>query len=232
MTTEQARMPYFAFYPRDFASDGKVEAMTTTEVGCYILLLCKAWHEEPPGTLPDDDGVLSRWARVTVEAWNTHKGNVMAPWTLIDGRWHQKRMKSEASKASALRSQLSDAGRRGNAKRWGGDRVAIAGRSQGDRITEAEADAESKQQPSAAVDQMANMLCACGIPAMKALQLANSPWLTVDRLQWIIDLADKKADKGRTKGFIIAGIRDRYEPDSTNGKLPVSEYKPPRQGAW
>ena len=41
--------PYFPFYPDDFASDGKVEAMTTEEVGAYTLLLCKAWREDPPG---------------------------------------------------------------------------------------------------------------------------------------------------------------------------------------
>lgn len=108
----KARMPWFAFYPRDFSSDGKVEAMTTTEVGCYILLLCKAWNEEPAGTLPDDDQSLARWSRVTTEMWTTFKGRVMAPWTLgADGRWHQKRMKEEAARADEISTQRAKAGR-------------------------------------------------------------------------------------------------------------------------
>ena len=61
--------PYFPFYPDDFACDGKVEAMTTEEVGAYTLLLCKAWREDPPGSIPDDDRVRARWTRLTPDRW-------------------------------------------------------------------------------------------------------------------------------------------------------------------
>jgi uncharacterized protein YdaU (DUF1376 family) len=44
--------PAFMFYPDDFTSDGKVEAMTTEEVGAYLLLLCKAWREKPRQPFP------------------------------------------------------------------------------------------------------------------------------------------------------------------------------------
>jgi len=56
--------PYFPFYPDDFAADAVVEMLSTTGIGCYALLLCKAWRESPPGTLPDDDRLLSRWSRL------------------------------------------------------------------------------------------------------------------------------------------------------------------------
>jgi len=96
--------PYFPFYPDDFSSDAMVEAMSTTAVGCYALLLCKAWRETPPGTLPDNDWLLARWARCPINGdvclcWDDLKREVLAAFTLgEDGRWHQKRMELEYQK--------------------------------------------------------------------------------------------------------------------------------------
>lgn len=113
--------PYFPFYVRDFASDGKVEAMTTEEVGAYILLLCKAWLEEPPGTLPADDAVLARWARVDPVTWSTCSARVLAPFTLSsrDNRYVQKRMQLEYQKLLHTLQGRSEGGRRGAQTRWG-----------------------------------------------------------------------------------------------------------------
>lgn len=93
------RPPAFLFYVDDFASDGVVEAMTTEAVGAYILLLCKAWREEHPGTLPTDDSVLARWARLTPDRWLEVKSYVLAAFSSgRDNRLHQKRMESEYRK--------------------------------------------------------------------------------------------------------------------------------------
>ena len=87
------------FYVVDFTSDPPVEAMTPAEVGGYILLLCKAWHEKPPGTLPQDDKKLRLWARFTPLRWKQSRGAILAPFSKgKDRRWHQKRMKQEAKK--------------------------------------------------------------------------------------------------------------------------------------
>ena len=100
--------PGFLFYVDDFVSDGKVEAMTTEEVGAYILLLCKAWREEPPGSIPDDDRILARWARMDSERWSACRTGVLAAFTLgTDARWHQKRMRKEFQKLHFL-SQSAD----------------------------------------------------------------------------------------------------------------------------
>lgn len=88
-------LPYFPFYPKDFAADGKVEAMTTLEVGAYMLLLCKAWHETPPCSVPDDDFVLARWARLTEAEWSQARTRVRACWQLRDGRLYQPRLEAE-----------------------------------------------------------------------------------------------------------------------------------------
>lgn len=104
-------IPAFLFYPDDFSSDGKVEAMTTEEVGCYVLLLCKAWRETPPGSLPSNDTLLARWARVSSVVWSESKARVMAAFQLrADGRWHQKRMRHEYEKAVEIRKKRAIAG--------------------------------------------------------------------------------------------------------------------------
>jgi uncharacterized protein YdaU (DUF1376 family) len=89
------RYPYFRMFVGDFVSDARVEAMSTEQVGCYVLLLCKAWTQPDVGTVPDDDRILARWARISLARWKRLKDGVMAPWRLIGGVWHQKRMQLE-----------------------------------------------------------------------------------------------------------------------------------------
>lgn len=70
--------------------------MSTTAVGAYILLLCKAWHQSPPASLPNDDRVLARYARMTPDDWQAVKPEVMAAFTTgNDSRLHQKRLRRE-----------------------------------------------------------------------------------------------------------------------------------------
>ena len=111
--------PYCPFYFRDFASDARVEAMSTEAVGAYILLLCKAWFETPGGTLPDNDTLLAKWARVRPRTWAIIKPQVMAPFVLNGDRWHQKRMCNEHAKAVALVQKRSNAGKAGAQQRHG-----------------------------------------------------------------------------------------------------------------
>jgi len=112
--------PYFPCYVNDFAADPKVEAMDTAEVGAYFLLLLKAWKEEPAGTVPNDDKVLARWARVSYEQWEIMRESVMAPWKLqTDNRWHQKRMEQEWESMMSRRERRAKAGREAMNRRWG-----------------------------------------------------------------------------------------------------------------
>lgn len=111
--------PAFMFYPDDFASDGKVESMTTEGVGCYILLLCKAWRENPPATLPNDDRLLARWARVSDQRWTDLRVEVLSTFdTCDDGRLVQKRLRREYDKQASKRRQHSKSGKLGAASRW------------------------------------------------------------------------------------------------------------------
>lgn len=111
--------PAFLFYPSDFSSDSKVEAMTTESVGAYMLLLCKAWREEPAGSLPDDDRILARWARLESDRWMEVKAQVLAPFDLgTDSRWHQKRMRLEFDRLMAKRKERAKSGKKGAKARW------------------------------------------------------------------------------------------------------------------
>jgi uncharacterized protein YdaU (DUF1376 family) len=119
--------PAFMFYVDDFASDGKVEAMTTEGVGCYILLLCKAWRETPPGTIPDDDRLLARWARVSDQRWSELRREVLLPWEpSSEGRLVQKRLSAEFRKQRERANSRSRSGKAGAEARWQthGERIA------------------------------------------------------------------------------------------------------------
>ena len=117
---KDSKPPAFPFYVDDFASDGKVEAMTTEEVGAYILLLCKAWREDPAGSLPADDRILSRWARLDSVRWHECKLAVLSTFDLrADGRLYQKRMEREARKMKENRRKRKIAASAAASKRWG-----------------------------------------------------------------------------------------------------------------
>lgn len=126
---KDGRSPAFLFYPEDFSADGKVEAMSTEQVGAYILLLCKAWHEKPAGSVPDNDVILARWARLDLEQWKASREVILSPFTVgADGRLYQGRMVQEHRKLQAAKKKRERAARIGAHHRWddGSNRIAIA----------------------------------------------------------------------------------------------------------
>jgi uncharacterized protein YdaU (DUF1376 family) len=108
---------------KDFASDGKVEAMTTCEVGAYVLLLCKAWHENPPATIPSDDRILSRWTRLNPAEWAECKRAVLSCFRDCgDGRLVNPRMRKEYDRLRCKSKKAAAAA----AERWQCERIADA----------------------------------------------------------------------------------------------------------
>jgi uncharacterized protein YdaU (DUF1376 family) len=113
------RSPYFHFNPADFAADKNVLAMTAEEVGAYILLLCVAWHEEPAGTLPNDDRLLARWARLDDERWAKAKPAILSAFKSgSDGRLHQSRMKREFENLRRAQKEMSARNTKNAKARW------------------------------------------------------------------------------------------------------------------
>ncbi|MFO0823039.1 MAG: DUF1376 domain-containing protein [Gemmataceae bacterium] len=113
------RPPFFAFYPADFANDINVEAMSTLQVGAYMLLLCKAWQAEPPASLPNDDQILARLARVDAATWAEIKAGVLVPFRVgEDGRLHSKRLRLEYDNAMQRMQANRDKARGAAKSRW------------------------------------------------------------------------------------------------------------------
>lgn len=110
--------PSFPFYVDDFIADSAVDAMTNQELGIYIRLLCKAWKEDPVGTLPNDDQLLSRWAKESIAAWKKCRAGVLRAFRVEGDRLHQKRMKDVWQKVIEHREAKSRAGKKGMANRW------------------------------------------------------------------------------------------------------------------
>jgi len=107
--------PAFSFYPKDFVSSPKVQAMTPAEIGSYVLLLCAAWVGDPQGYLPEDDELLRRITRMSPDEWRVARPLIMACFECDgDGRVYNKRLLRERR-----RQETHSAAQRENAnKRW------------------------------------------------------------------------------------------------------------------
>lgn len=111
--------PAFLLYAQDFVSDSKVEAMTTREVGAYFLLLCKAWYEKPVGTIPNNDRVLARWARLTPDEWAECRDAVLSPFrSCPDDRLLSPRLSSEYRKLQESKKKKSIVASEAAKRRW------------------------------------------------------------------------------------------------------------------
>lgn len=111
--------PFFSVYESNFSEDQNVEAMDTEEVGAHFLLLLKAWTQDPPGTIPNNDKLLCGWARVTRAKWSNIKDSVLSAWALENDRWHLQWMEKEYNDANERRKLRSAAGKFGQQARWG-----------------------------------------------------------------------------------------------------------------
>jgi hypothetical protein len=110
-----AKAPAFQFYPKQYVADKDVQAMEWDARGMYVHLLCMAWQEIPPGSIPNDDAVIRRWLNLSLYdsglcqrssdrresgygcrcsdcVWRRVRPQIMAAWVLKDGRWYQDGM--------------------------------------------------------------------------------------------------------------------------------------------
>jgi Protein of unknown function (DUF1376) len=71
----------FQFHVKNWLGDHCVMAMSYAERGMHLHLMCVAWQETPPCTLPQDDEKLAHWLGLSTLAWvRIHKNKVMAAW--------------------------------------------------------------------------------------------------------------------------------------------------------
>jgi uncharacterized protein YdaU (DUF1376 family) len=111
------RLRGFRFYPGDFIADPAVQAMTTEQVGAYMLLLCAAWQSDRPGVLPNLDPYLAGITRLG-DRWPEHREAVLRAFVVRGETLVQKRMVLEAKAASEAMARARSGARAAANARW------------------------------------------------------------------------------------------------------------------
>jgi len=114
------KYPFWQHYPRDFEADAEADAMSTLALGAFLRLLHKGWDQVPVGTIPNDDSILARWARLSESDWTGIRVEVLKAYKLgKDNRWHQHRQIREYRRLLEYSKSKSKAGKLGARKRYG-----------------------------------------------------------------------------------------------------------------
>jgi uncharacterized phage protein (TIGR02220 family) len=109
-----SRIKKIPFDIESFFQSFDVQMMNMTETGVYITLLLKSCQSKDAGYLPDDDTVLRRMCKMSMDEWERVKSVVMKKFEKDEfGRYYNERMLSEISKKIDAITKQSEAGKRG-----------------------------------------------------------------------------------------------------------------------
>lgn len=126
----------FDFNAKDFLHSENVQAMSTQEIGQYVLLLCESWMMGKDASLPDNTNALKNICR-----GEKPSETVLSMFPVVPelSRRRNPRLYTEWQAAANRVNIASDSGRKGNEVRWGGNRVPMPPQSESDRKTVAQA---------------------------------------------------------------------------------------------
>jgi uncharacterized protein YdaU (DUF1376 family) len=111
-----AKLPSMPFFPADFFAD--TAHMTGEAAAIYLVLLGHAWLRG--GSLPDNNRLWGRLARISAQRWAVIKPEILPLWELgQDGLVRQKRLARDYEKVIKFIESKSKSGLKGNEKRWG-----------------------------------------------------------------------------------------------------------------
>lgn len=119
----KSNSPAFQFYPSDFIT-GTIH-MSPEEVGAYIRLLCYQWEHE---AIPDETKILIRITgakKATIE-------EVLKKFTKTEKGLVNQRLKKSLDEQIEYRKRKSEAGKKGNQKRWESNTNEVAKESHSD----------------------------------------------------------------------------------------------------
>lgn len=94
-----AEFPAFPLWTDAYLGD--TTHLTTLEHGAYLLLLMVAWRSKE-GTLPDDDVLLSRYAKLRLDHWRKIRPIIQSFFKVENGIWIQGRLKDELESVKLL----------------------------------------------------------------------------------------------------------------------------------
>lgn len=82
-----------------------IEKMSGEAVKAYVYLLCRAWHEAPIATLPNDDAQLAKMARLSLTEWEAVKSEVLTQFKLNGtGRIFNEKLKKTVAFCKSKRT--------------------------------------------------------------------------------------------------------------------------------
>lgn len=99
--------------------------MSLAAQGAYIRLLCHAWRQVPPCTLPMDYHLIRMLCGASGDEWEMIENEIMEPWHEDNGRWRQKRLTQVWAETREAAKVRSSAGKKAAAARWENARGAI-----------------------------------------------------------------------------------------------------------
>lgn len=109
----KSKSPAFQLYVKQWLGDDKVMLMDWDARGMHVHLMCIAWQQEDPCTLPDDDEVLKKWLGNPPD-WERLKKQIFRSWKLENGRWIQQGLLREFNK----QREFSESRKKAAEKRW------------------------------------------------------------------------------------------------------------------
>ncbi|MDU7525322.1 MAG: DUF1376 domain-containing protein, partial [Roseomonas mucosa] len=204
-------MPLYA--KRLMRSETWLLAEEEPDVGFYLInLWLAAFHGTPAGGLEANDLVLRRLAKCTSKRWPEVRDMVMRGFVLhADGRLYHPVVTENVLAVLAKRRAKSEAGKAGNAKRWGNrgagsqsDGDAVAAPSQGDHTPIAE---PSQTDRGAITPQSQSDRSAIAEPSHRdrnAIALGSQ--------------CDRKASQPIADSDSDSNKRDSVEPDGSPGR--------------
>jgi uncharacterized protein YdaU (DUF1376 family) len=136
---KDGRPTWFRMNFEEFFSDGNVAALTATELGVFLRLLRRAWQENPPASIPDDDAKLARWAGAD-SSWSDCKSAVLSCFERVGDRlvyphllaeYERAQFERRAGRERAKKSESSRSLRAEHAKASNSDSGSGSGSSGG-----------------------------------------------------------------------------------------------------
>lgn len=143
--------PAFQFYVKDWRSSSTVRSMTREQRGDFIDMLAAAWDQDEPGTLPLPFELAAKICGMSIRSFRKFVETFPKLWQIDGGRLVNPRLRAQYEENQQRQKAQSDAGKRGNEKRWG---KASGGDSGGDRSASASASASALKPTAAAAAEL------------------------------------------------------------------------------
>jgi uncharacterized protein YdaU (DUF1376 family) len=115
-----AKAPAFQWFPRDYLTDEAVVRMSLEQQGAYVRLLSHQWLE---GSIPADMIGLAALCGISAGKMKKLWPGLQKKFSATDdGRLQNQRMEEIREEQANHKQKQSLGGKRGAAKRWGGDK--------------------------------------------------------------------------------------------------------------